>query len=307
MDGDAEQIALYATLAEAGELTLRVYCPYSATPATPLEALGEAVEMRQTYTGEMVRGGGVKFFMDGVIETYTGLLLDDYAGQPGNRGGANFSAEQFNRMALEADRLDLQMFVHAVGDGAVRRTLDGFGAVQQTNGRRDSRHRVEHIELIHPDDIPRFAQLGVIASMQPAHVPLTLDDPDVWPARVGPQRWGCSFAWQTLRAAGARLVFGSDWPVATPNPLKGLHDALNRQPWLPGQPEQRQTLAQAVAAYTHDAAYAEFQEHQKGQLKAGFLADMVLLSTDLLTTPTAEINQIQPTLTVCNGQIVYQA
>lgn len=308
MDGNMEQLTLYAALEDRGELTLRVYCPYSVEPETSPEALAEAVDMRRAFGSDMVRGGCVKFFMDGVIETYTGLLLDDYAGLSGNCGGTLFSAEHFNAMATEADRLGLQIFVHATGDGAVRRALDGFEAVQRQNGRRDSRHRIEHIELIHPDDVPRFAELGVIASMQPAHAPLqTSDDPDVWPARVGPERWGRSFAWQTLRQAGARLAFGSDWPVAPQDPLLGLHAALNRLPWLPGLPEQRQSLADALAAYTHDAAYAEFREQAKGQLKPGMLADMVLLSADLFATPTDEIDRVHPVVTICDGRIVYEA
>lgn len=306
MDGREEQIALYAALAEMGELTLRVYVPYDVTPETPPEALAEAAALRQMYHSDLVRAGCVKFFMDGVIESYTGLLLDDYTGQPGNLGGANFSAEQFTRLAIEADRLGLQIFVHAVGDGAVRRTLDGFEAAQQINGRRDSRHRIEHIELIHPADLPRFARLGVIASMQPVHAPLTAQTSDVWPARVGEARWGRSFAWQTLREAGAKLVFGSDWPVADQNPLEGVYAALNRQPWAAGQPEQRQTLAKTLMAYTCDAAYAEFQEQHKGRLRAGMLADIVLLSADIFATPPEEINQVQPVLTMCDGCIVYE-
>jgi predicted amidohydrolase YtcJ len=307
MDGDLEQLALYAALEDLGELTLRVYCPYSIKPDTPAEALAEAVAMRQGFQNGMARGGCVKFFMDGVIETYTGLLLDDYTGQPGNQGGALFSAEHFTHMAAEADRLGLQIFVHATGDGAVRRALDGFEAVQRQTGRRDGRHRIEHIELVHPDDVARFAELGVVASMQPAHVPLqTPDDPDVWPARVGPERWGRSFAWQTLREAGAKLAFGSDWPVASQNPMTGLHAALNRQPWLPDLSRQRQTLADTLAGYTRDAAYAEFQEHKKGQIKVGMLADLVLLSADLFATPAEEIDQVQPVLTICDGRIVYE-
>ena len=307
MDGDPDQIALYAALEDAGELTLRVYVPFSATPATPPEALAEAVRWRETYQSDMVRAGCVKFFMDGVIESYTALMLDDYADQPGNRGDANFSAEHFNRMALEADRLGLQIFVHAIGDAAVRRTLDGFEAARRANGERDSRHRVEHIELIHPDDLPRFAQLGVIASMQPLHSPLTANDTDVWPARVGHDRWHRSFAWQSLREAGARLAFGSDWPVVTFNPMLGVSAALNRQPWAPGLPDHRQTLADTLIAYTRDAAYAEFQENVKGQLRPGLLADMVLLSDDIFTVPVEAIDQVHPVMTLCGGRVVYEA
>lgn len=307
MDGNAEQLGLYAALEDLGELTLRVYCPYSVTPETPLEALAEAAELARAYRSDMVRGGCVKFFMDGVIESYTGLLVDGYEGQPDNLGGANYSPEHFTRMATEADRLGLQIFVHAVGDGAVRRTLDGYEAARNANGRRDSRHRIEHVELVHPDDLPRFAELGVIASMQPRHAPLDIADPDVWPIRVGQRRWQYSFAWQTLRQAGARLAFGSDWPVAVQNPLVGLHYALNRQPWAAGLPDQRQSLADAIAAYTRDAAYAEFQEQAKGQIRSGMLADMVLLSEDINAVPPDAIEQVRPVLTMCNGTVVYEA
>lgn len=307
MNGDAKELAIYTAAEAAGDLTLRVYCPLHVKPETPIEALAEAVTMRDVCTGQIVRSNCVKFFMDGVIETYTGLLLDDYAGQPGQRGGALFTAEHFTRMALEADRLGLQIFVHAVGDGAVRRTLDSFEAVRQANGPRDSRHRIEHIELIHPDDLPRFAKLGVIASMQPAHAILTIDDPDPWPRRIPESRWQHAFAWQSLRDAGATLAFGSDWPVATPNPFTGLYFALNRQPWAVGLPNHRQSLTDTLLAYTREAAYAEFQEDQKGQLRPGYLADLVLLVDDIFAAPPDTIEQLDPVLTVCDGNIVYES
>jgi hypothetical protein len=305
MDGNADDLALYAALEDVGELTLRVYVPHSVTPQTPPEALAEAARLRDQYQSEMARGGSVKFFMDGVIESYTALLLDDYAGQPGQRGGALFSAGHFARMAAEADRLGLQIFVHAIGDAAVRRTLDGFEAAQKANGARDSRHRVEHIELIHPDDLPRFQRLGVIASMQPLHAP-PADGSDVWPARVGRDRWARSFAWHSLRQAGAHLVFGSDWPVVSPNPMLGVHAAVNRRPWASGLPDHRQTLADALLAYTRDAAYAEFQERRKGQLRAGFLADLVLLSEDVFAIPPERLAEARPVLTLCDGKVVYE-
>jgi predicted amidohydrolase YtcJ len=210
-------------------------------------------------------------------------------------------------MAVEADRLGLQITVHAIGDAAVRRALDGYEAAIRANGRRDSRRRIEHIETIHPDDIPRFAKLGVIASMQPLHSAVTLADPYVMPQRVGKDRWPTSFAWQTLREAGARLVFGSDWPVVTQNPMKGLYAALNRQPWAEGHPEQKQTLENALLAYTRDAAYAEFQEANKGQIKAGLLADLVLLPVDIFGVDPAAIGDISPVMTISGGQIVYEA
>jgi predicted amidohydrolase YtcJ len=304
MDGEAQQMAGYAALEDRDELTLRVYMPYLATPETPPEALAEAVAMRAAQT-ELVRSNCVKFFMDGVIESYTALMLDDYADQPGNRGTAIFSAEQFNRLATEADRLGLQIAVHAIGDGAIRRALDGFAHAQQVNGRRDSRHRIEHIEVLHPDDLPRFKELGVIASMQPLHAAISTPG-QLWAQRVGVERWARSFPWQTLRNSGAHLVFGSDWPVVTQNPFLGIHAALSRQPWADGQPIETQTLEATLVAYTRDAAYVEFQEGVKGQLRAGMLADLALLSGDIQATPIEQLKDLTVALTVCDGRIVHE-
>ncbi|GAB4580390.1 MAG: amidohydrolase [Anaerolineales bacterium] len=306
MDGDLEQLTRYMALEDTGELTLRVYVPYTIRPETSVQELTEAVEMAQANPGGMARGGAVKFFMDGVIESFTALMLDDYAGAPGNKGRALFTAEHFTRMATEADRLGLQIFVHAIGDAAVRRTLDGYEAAQRTNGKRDSRHRVEHIEVYHPADLPRFAELGVIASMQPLHAPLSATGHDIWPARVGVERWDRSFAWNRLRAAGARLVFGSDWPVVSQSPFKGLYNALNRLPWREGLADHCQTLEQTLLSYTCDAAYAEFMEHEKGMLKPGYLADLVLLSEDIFAVPPAEIERVHPVMTIVDGRVVFE-
>lgn len=308
MDGDDEQAALYAALEADGELSVRVYVPYSIGVETPIEAIEEeAYPMKAKYHSALVRGGCVKLFMDGVIETYTGLLVDPYTDNPTTCGDSNYSVEHYNRNVVEADRLGLQVFTHSVGDGGVRRVLDAYALAQVTHGKRDSRHRVEHIEVIHPDDLPRFKQLGVIASMQPMHAPPAVDNGDIWQFRVGEERWPLSFAWSTLRDAGARLAFGSDWPVASQNPLLGVHNTLNRLPWAEGMPHHRLPLADTLIAYTRDAAYAEFQEHAKGQLKPGYLADMVLLDQDIFVIPTEEMKEVQPRLTMMGGKITYEA
>ncbi|MEZ4674174.1 MAG: amidohydrolase [Caldilineaceae bacterium] len=307
MDNKDNQIDVYAALEAAGEMSLRVYMPYDIKPETPLAALGDAAAMAQHYRGSHVRAGAIKLFMDGVLESYTALMVDDYADAPGNRGMALYTAEHFNAIAAEADRLGLQIFVHACGEGAVRRALDGYAHARRVNGRRDSRHRVEHIETLHPDDLPRFAELGVIASMQPLHSPITRHDAEVWPLRAGEARWPLSFAWQTLRNAGAQLAFGSDWPVVTLDPMRGFYAALNREPWVDDHPSQRQTLAQTIAGYTRDAAYAEFMETEKGMIRAGMLADLVLFDGDLFATPAAVIDQVRPRMTICDGKIVWRA
>jgi predicted amidohydrolase YtcJ len=308
MNSTENEAALYAAFDDLGELTCRIYIPYSVSPETPLETLErEALAMKQAYNSETLRAGSVKFFIDGVIEGFTGLLVDPYADNPTTCGSANYDLEQFNRLVAKADRLGLQIFTHSVGDMGVRRVLDAYQNAQKLNGKRDSRHRVEHIELIHPDDLLRFKELEVLASMQPLHSPMQVDENDIWPVRVGRERWPFSFAWQTLRTAGARLIFGSDWPVVTQNPLRGVSSAVNRQPWADGMPSQNQRLADTLIAYTRDAAYGEFQEHQKGQIRTGYLADLVMLSKNLFEIPSAEIASQKPALTMADGRIVYEA
>jgi predicted amidohydrolase YtcJ len=307
MDGGWEQAQLYAALEDREALSLRVYLPYDVAPETTVEMLAaEAVALRDNFQSEMVRAGLVKFFMDGVLEAYTGFLTAPYADKPGTRGEPLYTAEQFNNLTIIADRLGLQIAVHACGDGAARQALDGLALAQALNGRRDSRHRIEHIELIHPDDVGRFAQLGVTAAMQPLHAPRPYLDNDVWPNRVGVERWPHSFAWRKLRQAGARLVFGSDWPVVSLSPLAGIDAALNRKPWGDeGDDHFRLTLAEIIASYTREAAYAEFQEQRKGQIKAGMWADLVLLSADIWSLPPEAIGEVRPSLTICNGRVVY--
>lgn len=306
MDGNDYRLGLYKELEDAGEMTLRVYVPWDIKPETPIEAISAAAEWKALPQGEFVRTGCVKVFMDGVLESYTGLMVDDYPGHPGNKGEALHTAERFNQIAEVADKYGLQIFVHCCGDGAVQRVLDGYAYAQEANGVRDSRHRVEHIEVIYPTDIPRFAQLGVIGSMQPYHYPPGVLPTQTWPAHAGADRWKYSFAWKTLREAGMRHAFGSDWPVVSMDPMLGFWAALNRKPMQDGDPEQAQTLEQTIAGYTKDAAYAEFMEDEKGQLKVGYLADIVLLSEDIFETPKEEFRRVHADLTMVNGKVVFE-
>jgi predicted amidohydrolase YtcJ len=306
MNGDMEELMFYAALEDSGEMTLRVYTPYWVKPDTKEDDLKEAAVMAKVQ-GEYARGGGAKFFMDGVWESYTALTIEPYADNLNAKPEGIYSLEHFTRMAELCDKMGLQIFVHCCGDGAVRRTLDGYEAVQKKNGRRDSRHRVEHIEVIHPDDLPRFKQLGVIASMQTSHAPFSLKEGDVWPARVGRERWPLSFAWRDIKNAGAHLALGSDWTVAPFDPMINAHVALNREKWSPSDPDQRLTLEEVILGYTRDAAYAEFKENEKGQIREGYLADLVLFSHDLFSLPSEEILSAKPVLTMVNGQVVYEA
>jgi predicted amidohydrolase YtcJ len=307
MDGNLAQLALYASLEEAGDLRVRVSVPYGITPTTTCAVIEEAAKMHLKYHSDTLRLEAVKFFMDGVIESGTAYLLEDYTDTPGQHGHPYYSLEQFTELVSLCDRLGLQIRVHAIGDAAIHQTLDGFEAIQKINGPRDSRHRIEHIELLHPSDLPRFAQLGVIASMQPLHLAGSNFDNDIWLKRTGQTRWDCGFIWRSLRNSGAHLAFGSDWPVVSPNPMLGLDRAINRKTKLPNSSLQSLTLTESLASYTREAAYAEFQEDRKGQLCSGYLADIVLLSADIESIPLDEISKVVPTMTVCDGRITYEA
>ncbi|MFL5259269.1 MAG: amidohydrolase [Hyphomicrobiales bacterium] len=308
MDGNLYQLELLSEIEEEGALLSRARVPFHLKNFMPLRALEKASEMRRRFSSERLSSGFVKVFIDGVIDSWTAVMLEDYADRQGWRGEPLFSPEEFAEAAREADRRGLQIAVHAIGDGAVRTVLDGYAAAARANGRRDSRHRIEHIEVIHPDDISRFRELGVIASMQPPHPPGTMGLP-LKPTvdMIGEKRWPYSYAWQTLREAGARLVFASDWPVSDVNPLRGIHAAVTRRPWKKGLPEQRQSLIDTLASYTREGAYAEFMEHRKGRLAPGFLADVVVLSRDLEAIDPDEIDQVSPLVTICDGRVTFEA
>jgi len=306
MNGDMQELMVYAALEDAGEMTLRVYTPYWVKPEATDADLKEAAEMAKIQ-GEYARGGCVKFFMDGVWESYTALNIEPYADDANAKVEGIHTLERFTQLAAACDKLGLQIFVHCCGDGAVRRVLDGYEAVQKLNGKRDSRHRVEHIEVCHPDDMPRFKQLDVIASMQTSHAPFSIDEGDIWPLRVGEKRWKYSFAWRDIKNAGARMALGSDWTVAPFDPMINLHVALNREKWLATDPDQRLTLEECILGYTRDAAYAEFMENEKGQIKAGYLADMVLFSHDLFALEPKDIMTAKAVMTIVDGKVVFEA
>ena len=307
MDGNPYQLGLLEELDDAGELCCRFRLPFHFKNDMSLDDLREiAPAMRARARPDRLTSDFVKLFVDGVLDSTTAFMLDDYAGQPGNRGQPLFTQEQIDAAVIEADRLGFQVAVHSIGDAGVRRTLDAYAAARAANGPRDSRHRVEHIEVIDPADIPRFKELGVVASMQPLHAPGPLSYPGhEMMALLGERREPCTFAWRTLREAGAHLCFASDWPVSPVDPLLSIQAALTRKPWREGQPEQAQTLAEAIAAYTRDGAWTEFAEDRKGQLMPGYLADLVVLDGDIEAAAPDAISMLKVRLTVCNGLVTH--
>ena len=305
MNGDMHDLMIYAAAEDSGELNLRVYVPYEVKPEANEADLKEAIEMAKIQ-GDLVRGGAVKFFMDGVWESYTAFNIHPYADHPTIKVKPRFSLEHFTRMASACDRLGLQIAVHCCGDAAVRQTLDGYEAVQRSNGRRDSRHRIEHVEVCQPEDMIRFRELGVIASVQLSHAPLNLEESGVAQFRLGEKRWQYWQAWRDLKNAGAHLSLGSDWTVVSFDPMTHIHVALNRERLSPASTDQRLSLEECLIGYTRDAAYVEFKENEKGKIKAGYLADLVLFSHDLFEVKPEEIMSAKVVMTMIDGRIVFE-
>jgi predicted amidohydrolase YtcJ len=308
MDGNLYQMQLLAALERRGQLTARARVPFHFKPFMPLEALERARVMAVAYQSPMLRAGMVKMFMDGVVDSGTALMLDDYPDKPGWRGEPLFPQAQFNAVATEADRLGLQIAVHAIGDGAVHSVLNGYAAAQKANGKRDSRHRIEHIEVYAPADVARFKRLGVIASMQPPHAPGGQGMPlEPTLTKIGHAKWPHAYGWTRFRKAGVPLVFGTDWPISDVNPLRSIHTSVVRTPWEMGLPNNAQSLEDAIASYTSIGAYAEFAESWKGQVKKGFAADIAVLDRKLSKHDPDTVLKAKPVLTVTAGKIVYKS
>lgn len=310
--GDEDEVELYEELQKAAKLTLRAAIAMSAGQmTTSLDAILRWAELRTVYAGPMLKVAAVKFAIDGVVESHTAAMLDLYADGSKVSGRLSWDEDAYQQAMIRVDKAGFQIYTHAIGDRAVRVALDGYEAVRKYNGQRDSRHRIEHIEVMSARDVPRFAALGVMASMEPIHC-----DPDtvgVWSKAVGPERLKLAFPWRTLEKAGARLVFSSDWPASISlDPIRGIHNAVNRQTvdgkppagWIP---EQRVSLETALRGYTTSAAYAEFEEMRKGMLKPGYLADVIVLDRDPFTIPSAQLHSLRVKLTVVDGSVVYEA
>ncbi|RMH49254.1 MAG: amidohydrolase [Alphaproteobacteria bacterium] len=308
MDGNRYLLELLREMQTRGELLARVRVPFHLKPQMELDAaLVRAEAMARDFDDDWLSSGFVKMFMDGVIDSGTAFMLNDYPDAPGHRGQPLFDPDRFARIATEIDRRGLQIAVHAIGDGAVRVTLDGYEAARRANGPRDSRHRIEHIELIDPADIPRLGRLGVTASLQPPHPPGAMDFP-LQPTmdRIGRARWRDAYLVRSLAEAGARLAFASDWPVADVSVMRGLKAALTRQPY-PGARDERLDLMAALRAYTADGAWAAHRDHLTGMLRPGLAGDLVLLGCEIEHTPPGELDRHPVALTVCGGRVTHRA
>ncbi len=309
MDGNRYTLDLLRGLQAEGKLIARVKVPFHFKPHMDLSALERAEAMRTDFNDDWLSSGFVKMFMDGVTDSRTAFMLNDYPEVPGHRSVALFPAETFSRIATEIDRRGFQIAVHAIGDAAVRTTIDGYEAAQRANGLRDSRHRIEHIELIDPADIPRLGALGITASVQPVHAPGALDfglEPTIH--TIGLNRLKDAYLARTLAEAGAPLAFASDWPVTDINVLRGIGAAMTRRAFdAPGATDQRVSLMETLFAYTAGGARAAHLDHLAGTLHPGLAADVVVLSGDIEATAPEAIGALDVALTVAGGRITWRA
>src|SRR5262249_6938493 len=268
---------------------------------------GGGVEAGQGADG--VKLGGLKGFADGSLGSSTAKMSEPYLNEPGSTGVFVTPRGKMREYILAADRAGLNVAVHAIGDRANAELLDIFADVIKTNGPRDRRFRIEHAQHLRPQDYKRFRDLAVIASMQPYHV---IDDGRWAEGRIGAKRCASSYANRSLLDAGAKVAFGSDWSVAPLSPLLGIDAAVNRRTLDGKHPdgwfsEQKITVAQAIECYTLTAAYAAFREKERGSLEAGKLADLVVLSSDILLDGERDrIAEVEVLMTMVGGKIVYE-
>jgi hypothetical protein len=301
----ARHVKAYSTLRRLGELTARFHCRLPISQWKQLSATGVTVP----FGDEWVRLGSLKAFADGSLGSTTALFYDPFTSDPTTRGLPSdiLLDGSLEKWSLEADQAGLQLSIHAIGDSANSRILDIFERIVKENPSWDRRFRVEHAQHIHPKDFKRFAALDVIASVQPYHA---IDDGRWAESRIGHERSKTTYPFKSFLDNGIRLSFGSDWTVAPISPLLGIYAAVARRTtdgknpggWFP---EQKITVEEAIRAYTITNAYAAFEEHEKGSITPGKLADMVVLSDDILTTDPVAIERVKVDLTIVGGQIVY--
>ncbi|MDP9205347.1 MAG: amidohydrolase [Gemmatimonadota bacterium] len=301
--GTWSDLAVFERAHRAGRLRTRIY---ASVPLSTWARLRDTVAARGRGDS-WLRIGGLKGFVDGSLGSHTAAMMQPFADAPGDSGLLVNTPEDLYAWTSAADKANLQVLVHAIGDRAINLQLNIFERVTRENGARDRRFRIEHAQHISPADIPRFAQLGVIPSMQPYHA---IDDGRWAEKAIGHDRARTTYAFRSLRDTGARLAFGSDWFVAPPTPVEGIYAAVTRRTlddknpagWIP---EQKITVEDALRAYTTGGAYASFQEAAIGSLRIGRLADIVIIDRDLTRVPPETIRNAKIEYTIVGGRIVF--
>jgi predicted amidohydrolase YtcJ len=299
----------YEKLQAGNNLTCRIDIGKSLTGDTSLLLKYNELKKKYPTEGNWIRFGYLKAFIDGTIGSGTALMFEPFADNPESSGLAMMPYEKFEKMVLTADKMGFQIGVHSIGDKGNNWTLNAFEKAIEVNGRRDSRHRDEHTQTLQQSDIPRFAKLGVIPSMQPTHC---ISDKRFYEKRIGTERSKGAYAWRSLLNTGVMLAFGSDYQVEPLNPMEGLYAAVTRKDRLGEQgegwfPEQKLTMEEAIKYYTLGSAYAQFMDDRKGIIKPGYLADIVIVDRNLLTIPEDQIMKTKVDYTIVGGKVVYSS
>jgi len=290
-----------------GQLSVRVYLCQSLTddPST----LEKYKKLKEKYRNNpLIKFGALKGFMDGTLGSQTAALFEPFSDNPSTSGLLTMPLERMEKLILNADREGFQLAIHAIGTRANHVVLDAFEKALEANGKRDSRHRIEHTQILIGDDLPRFAELGVIASMQPTHCSTDLTYAE---DRLGRERCRYAYAWRSILDAGGRIAFGTDCPVEPLDPMEGLYAAVSRKDrkgrpdggWIP---QEKLTMEEAIELYTLGSAYATFEEEIKGSIEVGKLADMVVLSRDLMQIPEDLIMKTRVVYTIFDGKLIYE-
>jgi predicted amidohydrolase YtcJ len=300
----APALRAFQELRRRGEWKLRVLQQIPEVDMDDAIALG----IQSGYGDDWIRFGAVKIFADGSLGARSALMVDPYEGEPHNRGIAVSTAEHLKMQVMKAARAGLAVHIHAIGDQANRNVLDAIEATRRAGVGLHLRHRIEHAQVLHPDDLPRFAALQVIPSMQPIHCTQDI----VLADRHWGERSRLAYAWSSLLSSGAVLAFGSDAPVETPDVLQGIYAAVTRRrgDGYPGPegwwPEECVSVEEALYAYTLGAAYAGGEEASKGSLTPGKLADLTVLEQDIFTLAAHQLPTTQVSATMVGGEFVYR-
>ncbi|WHX61424.1 amidohydrolase [Peribacillus frigoritolerans] len=306
IDDFLQDYDLFEKLDKQGELTTR----FHITPELDGN-LDKAQTLRNKYESKKLQFSGLKQFVDGTVTGHTAYFLKPYSDQLDICGHPALDPEVLIDRVVKADELGFRIRFHAIGDAAIRLALDAFEEAVRKNGKRDSRHTVEHIEVIDSDDIERFSKLGVIASMQPDH--MAASSREVYSSIIGPEREKNVFLTKSLLNTGASLALGTDFPVSISlNPMRQIYTAITRvdssgNPQNIWHPEQKLTLAEALKAYTYGSAYGCFREHELGTIEEGKLADLVVLDRNLFDIPESEVLKTKVELTINDGKVVYKS
>ena len=304
-----ETLRAYIAVAERGLLTMRAEGNLLWQRSRGDEQIEELVDMREHAHAGRLRIRGAKIFADGVLENFTGALLEPYKGTD-NFGLAMHGPEELDHMVTLLDSHGFQVHLHTIGDRAVRESLDAIEAAQRANGPRDARHHLAHVQLVHPEDHPRFAALGVVANLQTYWACASRYVNELTLPFIGEERAGYHYPFRSLQRAGAALACGSDWTVSTANPLPQIEVAVTRvehpnRDTEPLLPEEALDLETAVAAFTRGSAYVNFLENETGTIEPGKLADLVVLDRDLFDSGAGPAGDARVVLTLVEGEALY--